>query len=134
MKEQLVEKGPVWFGDKFDIDKVNNLYRPSIQLPSKLPGLPVIKFKLHENCTLIGKDDNRYDIDDLKTNMEIKVHFCIDGVELHKNMCNASFSAHQLNIVKDFCQSLDNFYYRNSELMSDTENEILDLADSFSEE
>lgn len=134
LKEQLIEKGPIWFGDKFDTDKINNLYRSSVHLPTKLPGLPIIKFKLDENCILVGKDDNRYDIDDLKTNMEIKVHFCIEGVEFHKNQCNASFTCYQVNVMRNFCQTIDNFYYPNSEIMSDTEDEILDLANTSSEE
>ena len=134
LKSQLVEKGPMWFGNKFDTDKINNLFRPSILLPDKLPGLPLIKFKLNENYKIVGKDDNRYDIDDLKTDMEIKVNFSIDGIEFHKNMCNVSFTVYQINIMKNFCQTLDNLYYPNSELMSDTESEILDLAGSFTDE
>lgn len=134
LKTQLIEKGPQWFGDKFDIDKINNLFKSSVLLPNKLPGLPLIKFRLTENCTIVGKDDNRYDIDDLTPDMEIKVHFCINGIEFHKNMCNVSFSIYQINIMKKICQTIDNLYYPTSELMSDTESEILDLMGSFSEE
>lgn len=128
LKTQLALNGPGWFGDQFDTDKINNLYRSSILLPEKLPGLPLFKLKLTDNFIITGKDGTTYDIDDLKSNMEIKIHFSIDGIEFHKNMCNASFSVYQINISKFLCQTLDNIFYPNSEIINDTESEILDLA------
>jgi hypothetical protein len=134
LKSQLIEKGPIWFGDRFDTDKVNNLYRPSILLPDNLPGLPVLQFKLVDNYTIVGKDNNRYDLDDLKVDMEIKLHFCIDGIEFHKNMCNASFSVYQVNIMKNYCQTVGNLFSPYSEVINDTDSEILDQINSFEEE
>lgn len=128
LKMQLIQKGPLWFGDKFDTDKINNLFRSTILLPEKLPGLPLLKFKLTDNFVIVGKDNNKYELDDLKSNMEIKIHFCIDGVEFHKNMCNVLMSVYQININKNLCQTIDNLFFPNSAVINDTESEILDLV------
>ena len=129
LKKQLIEKGPMWFGDKFDTDKINNMFRSTIRLPEHLPGLPLLKFKLSDNFSIVGKDNNRYELDDLKTNMEIKIHFSIEGIEFHKNMCNVSLIVYQININKNLCQTMDNLFYPNSDIINDTESEIFDLID-----
>ena len=132
MKHEVIENGKEWFGEKFDADKVNNLFRPSIKLPEKLPSLPFIEFKLSDQCIIVNKElEKDYDLNDLKMDMEIKLHFCIDGVEFYKNHCNVSFSVYEIDINKNLCQTLDNLFNPVSEAINDTESEILDLAANY---
>ncbi|ARF09442.1 hypothetical protein Indivirus_1_65 [Indivirus ILV1] len=128
IKNKIIENSPNWFGNHFNGDKVNNLFRSSIYLPEKLPGLPYMNFKVTDNCIVLDRDNRKCSIDELKVNMEIKLHYSIDGVEFYKNHCEVSFSVYEIDISKYLCQTLDSILCSNEEAINDTENEIIELA------
>ncbi len=131
LKNEIIDNGPKWFGDKFDSDKVNNLFRSSVHLPEKLPGLPFMNFKLTSDCIIMDRDNRKCEFDDLKINMEVKLHYSIDGVEFYKNYCEVSYSIYEIDISKYSCQTLDDIFSQSTEAMNDTENEIMDLAATY---
>ncbi len=121
-KDEIIKKGLDWFGNNLNIDTVNNIYKQSIQLPVKLPGFPILNFKISENCKITGTRRKKLTIDDLKPNMEIELSFIIEGVYFYKNKCNLVYCVNCIKVINGMCQTLENLFSDNDELNKNDNN------------
>ena len=124
-KDEIIKKGPEWFGNSLNSDTVNNIYKQSVQLPVKLPGFPTVNFKIGENCKIVGARRKKLIFDSLKPNMEIELSFTIEGVYFNKNKCNLVYCVNCIKVINGMCQTLENLFSDNDEQhKNDNKNDI----------
>ena len=88
-KNDIIKNGSKWFGE-VKKETLENIYRNTIMLPSKIPRLPYMNFIINindEKCSCKIKSKKKLvDVSYLKTNMEIEIKFNIEGIYFNKNI------------------------------------------------
>jgi len=105
-KNEIIYNGTKWFGENINNNTLNNIFKYSVSLPDKLPGLPMLNFILDDSCKILNKK-KQTNIDDLKQNMEIELQFTIEEIHYQKYKCYPVFKIKQIKIVNDICQTLE---------------------------
>jgi hypothetical protein len=113
-KNEIIENGTDWFGDHVNIDTFNNIFKPSINLPTKLPGLPTMNFKCDIDCKITGKRRKKLSKSDLKQNMEIELHFVIEAIHFHKNKCHLIYNVKNIRVLNNICQTFESLFGENN--------------------
>lgn len=132
-KNEIIKNGTDWFGDQVNVDTFNNIFKPSISLPIKLPGLPTMNFKCDTDCKVSGKRRKKLSKNDLKQNMEIELHFMIEGIHFHKNKCHLIYNVKNIRVLNNICQTFENsFGENNNQTFKDVESEINNIITSTS--
>lgn len=130
-KEEIIVNGSDWFGNNLNNDTINNIFKQSVNLPVKIPGLPTINFRYDDNCKISGIKRKKLSMDDLKPNMEIELHFTVEGIYFYKNRCHLIHNVKQIKILNDTCQSFESLFGENDEDQScDVESETNDVTAS----
>lgn len=109
IKEQIISKGTIWFGNNLNNDTINNLYKSSIISPLKIPALPFMKFNVSEDCKITNKR-KKISLSDLKKGMEVEIQFSIEGVYFNKSKCYLNYTVYQLKIINELCQTIDSLF------------------------
>lgn len=107
-KSLILKHWEGWFDKETDIDTINNLFKTCIQLPGKIPSLPSMIFKIHEQCEVYRqKNKKKINLSDLKNNMEIELKIEIDGLYFYRNKCNVIYYVKEICVIDDITQSFD---------------------------
>mgnify|MGYP001488336931 CR=1 FL=1 len=122
-KNEIIKKGTEWFGNNLNSDTVNNIFKQSVILPDKLPGLPTVNFKWDDTCKISSNKKKKLSKNDLKQNMEIELDFIVEGIYFYKNRCHLVFNVKHIKILNDVCQSFESLFEDNDNSNNDHDNE-----------
>lgn len=114
-KNEIIKNGFEWFGNSLNIDTIDNLFKQSVILPTKIPGLPTINFKCDDLCKITSNKKKKLSKNDLKPNMEIELCFVVDGIHFYKNKCHLIYNVKQIKILNDICQSFESLFKTNED-------------------
>lgn len=129
-KKQLIENGEEWFGGNLNLNTINNIFKNSVSLPTKIPTLPYLSFKLSENCEIYdcGK---KIKLNDMPLNTEVELFFQINSLRYFKHKCYLEYIVKKINITNKTCQTLDSLFEdENLNDSEDIKNEIYDITAS----
>lgn len=97
-------------------ETLDNLFRSSIIVPDKLPALPMMMFKLNENCKFSGLKRRKLSIDDFKENANVEIHYVVHGINYFKNKCEIVYDVLQLKLVEATTETLEELINKTPEI------------------
>jgi hypothetical protein len=101
---QVVENSESWFGNKSKYETIENLFKNTVELPSKLHNFPVMTIYVLNNCKVYNKVGDLINIDELKENNEISTELKLKNIEFHIHKYNLVYICNKINITNYFCQ------------------------------
>ena len=129
MKSVLVAKWNEWFGGNLNDETLNNLYKLSVTLPTKIPSLPYFKCCITDDCKIL-QGRKKMTISDLKHGMQLDLAIIIDGIQYNKNKCNMNYNTNHIKIVNEICQSFESLFENNENEIHDLNSETNDITAS----
>jgi hypothetical protein len=101
----VFDNSQYWFNNKANIHVLNNMFKPSINVPINLHSFPTMTLYINNNCSIIDINGDEIPIEDLQPNYEINMVIHVDKILFYSNKYVLNYNVHLINIQKYCCQS-----------------------------